>query len=85
MTNPDVILFDEATEGLAPLVRREIWSSMRKLKEQGCAILVVDKNVHEISEIASRMYVLEKGRIAWSGTPDVLRSDENLQQRLLGI
>ena len=85
MTNPDVILCDEATEGLAPLVRREIWSSMRKLKEQGCAILVVDKNVHEISEIASRMYVLEKGRIAWSGTPDVLRSDENLQQRLLGI
>ncbi|MDO8770911.1 MAG: ABC transporter ATP-binding protein [Burkholderiaceae bacterium] len=85
MTNPDMILFDEATEGLAPLVRREIWNSMRKLKDEGCAILVVDKNVHEIAELASRMYVLEKGRVAWSGSPSVLRSDAELQQRLLGI
>ncbi len=85
MTNPGLILFDEATEGLAPLVRQEIWNAMRTMKNQGCAILVVDKNVEDVALLASRMYVLEKGRLAWSGSPNLLGSDAELQRRLLGV
>jgi len=85
MTNPDLILFDEATEGLAPLVRREIWNAMRTLQQEGVAVLVVDKNVHDVSELASRLYVLEKGRVAWSGAPRALQAEEALQSRLLGV
>jgi branched-chain amino acid transport system ATP-binding protein len=85
MTNPGLILFDEATEGLAPLVRREIWNAMRAMKSQGCAILVVDKNVEDVALLASRMYVLDKGSLAWSGLPSLLGSDAELQRRLLGV
>jgi branched-chain amino acid transport system ATP-binding protein len=85
VTNPQIILFDEATEGLAPLVQREIWSSIRKLKELGYALLIVDKNVSDVAAVADRMYVLEKGRVAWAGSPDVLRRDAELQHRYLGL
>jgi branched-chain amino acid transport system ATP-binding protein len=85
MTNPQLILFDEATEGLAPLVRLEIWSAIRSLKERGTAILIVDKNVADVAEVAERMYVLEKGRLAWSGAPADLSKNEELQQRYLGV
>jgi branched-chain amino acid transport system ATP-binding protein len=85
VTNPQIILFDEATEGLAPLVQREIWSSIRKLKELGYALLIVDKNVSDVAAVADRMYVLEKGRVAWAGSPEVLRRDAELQHRYLGL
>ena len=64
VTNPEIILFDEATEGLAPLVQREIWISLRRLKALGYALLVVDKNVSDVADLADRMVVLEKGRVA---------------------
>lgn len=85
ITNPQLILFDEATEGLAPLIRAEIWSAIASLKQRGTASLIVDKNVNDMARIADYLYVLEKGRIAWSGTPKALQEDLGLQQRFLGI
>jgi len=73
MTNPKLLLLDEATEGLAPLVRREIWRCLNQLKEEGISILVVDKNVNDLARIADMHYVIEKGRIVWEGTsPELL-------------
>ena len=85
MTNPKLILFDEATEGLAPLVRHQIWSAIRSLKSRGLAILIVDKNVADVAEVAERMYVLEKGSLAWTGAPTELSRSDALKQRYLGI
>jgi branched-chain amino acid transport system ATP-binding protein len=85
MTNPRLVLLDEATEGLAPLVRHEIWRAVRMLKDEGCAILIVDKNIGDLAELAERMVLLEKGRVAWVGSPVELRDDRSLQQRYLGV
>jgi branched-chain amino acid transport system ATP-binding protein len=85
MTNPDLILFDEATEGLAPMIRQEIWRAVRALKESGCAIVVVDKNVKDVAEVADRMVLLEKGSIVWRGSSLQLRDDMELQRRYLGV
>ncbi|MDB5818708.1 MAG: transporter ATP-binding protein [Rhizobacter sp.] len=85
MTNPQLILFDEATEGLAPLVRQEIWAAVGALKRSGCAILLVDKNVADVARVADRMLVLEKGRLGWSGTSAELQGDTALQHRFLGV
>ena len=85
MTNPRLVLLDEATEGLAPLVRHEIWSAISALKERGCAIVIVDKNLNDVGRIAERMVVLEKGHVAWSGSSSTLCSDVGLQRRYLGI
>jgi branched-chain amino acid transport system ATP-binding protein len=85
MTNPRLVLFDEATEGLAPLVRHEIWAAIRTLKERGCAILLVDKNLRDVAALSDRMLVLEKGRLVWSGAPDQLCGDPALQRRYLGV
>jgi branched-chain amino acid transport system ATP-binding protein len=85
MTNPTLIMFDEATEGLAPLIRQEIWAVIRLLKERGYAILVVDKNLHDVAQLAARLYVLEKGRVAWTGAASTLCGQEDLQRRYLGV
>jgi branched-chain amino acid transport system ATP-binding protein len=85
MTNPRLVLFDEATEGLAPLVRHEIWGAIATLKERGCAIVIVDKNLSDVGRLAERMVVLEKGRVAWSGRSSTLCGDEALQRRYLGV
>jgi len=87
MTNPKLVLFDEATEGLAPLVRHEIWAAIAALKERGCAIVIVDKNLNDVGRLAERMVVLEKGRVAWSGPGPsaTLCGDEVLQRRYLGV
>lgn len=85
MTNPRLVLFDEATEGLAPLIRVEIWSAIRVLKSQGIAILLVDKNLPDVAALAERMLVMEKGRIVWSGESRALCSDPQLQHRYLGV
>jgi branched-chain amino acid transport system ATP-binding protein len=85
MTNPKLLILDEATEGLAPLIRLEIWKCLEMLKGDGLSILVIDKNVAALTRLADRHYILEKGRIMWSGSSDALRADAGLQHRYLGV
>jgi branched-chain amino acid transport system ATP-binding protein len=85
MTNPRLLILDEATEGLAPLVRLEIWRCLERLKAAGQSILLVDKNVRALTRVADRHYVLEKGRIVWSGPSEELAAREDLQRRYLGV
>jgi branched-chain amino acid transport system ATP-binding protein len=85
MTNPKLLILDEATEGLAPLIRKQIWQVLTKINAAGVSILIVDKNVHSLLKIASRHYILEKGRIAWTGTSDELRRNQELKGRYLGV
>jgi len=85
MTNPELLVLDEATEGLAPLIRREIWSVVRRLKAAGIAALIVDKDVAALAGIADRCVVVEKGRIAYSGTPAALAADRDVMIRHLGV
>ena len=83
MTNPKILLLDEATEGLAPLVRSEIWRCLNQLKEEGISILVVDKNVNDLARIADMHYVIDKGRIVWAGTsPELLEQKDFLGNKL---
>jgi branched-chain amino acid transport system ATP-binding protein len=84
-TNPMLLIFDEATEGLAPLVREEIWRCIKGLKAAGQSILVIDKNVDALASIADRHYIIEKGRIVWSGASAELRTGDELQRRYLGV
>ena len=74
MTNPRLLILDEATEGLAPLVRAEIWRCLERLKARGQSILLIDKNVEALTRLADHHYVLEKGRVVWSGTSAELRA-----------
>src|SRR4029453_10238769 len=83
MTNPRLLILDEATEGLAPLIRREIWACLRWLKSEGQAILVIEKNVGALIGLADRHYIVEKGRVVWSGTSPTLAADVDLQRRYL--
>jgi branched-chain amino acid transport system ATP-binding protein len=85
MTNPDLLILDEATEGLAPLVRAEIWRVLEQLKAAGQAILVIDKNVGALARIADRHYIIEKGVVVWTGTSAELRADEEVHHRYLGV
>src|SRR5437868_12834015 len=85
MTNPKLLILDEATEGLAPLIRAEIWSCLTRLKQDGQAILVIDKNVDTLLGLASRHYIVEKGRVVWSGTSAALAADASVKERYLGV
>ena len=85
MTNPRLLILDEATEGLAPLIRAEIYRSIEQLKADGLSILVIDKDVKALTRVADRHYVLEKGRVVWSGTSSELAADRNMQHRYLGV
>ena len=85
MTNPRLLILDEATEGLAPLIREEIWRCLQSIKDLGLSILVVDKNVSDLIKLADRHYIIEKGLVVWSGTSPELKSDENVQERFLGV
>ena len=85
MTNPKLLILDEATEGLAPLIRQEIWSCLRRLKGEGQAILVIDKNVGALINLADRHHIVEKGRVVWTGTSQALAGDKDLQHRYLGV
>lgn len=83
MTNPKLLIMDEATEGLAPLVRKEIWRGLTVIRESGQSILIIDKNVDELMKIADRHYIMENGRVAWSGnTADI---SANVKARYLGV
>ena len=84
MTNPRLLILDEATEGLAPLIRAEIWRCLAALKADGQSILVIDKNVDALT-VADRHTIIEKGRVVWTGTSADLRADAALQHRYLGV
>ena len=85
MTNPRLLILDEATEGLAPLIRDEIWRCLALLRAAGHSILVIDKNVDALTRIADRHYIIERGRVVWSGTSPALAGAPDLQHRYLGI
>jgi branched-chain amino acid transport system ATP-binding protein len=85
MTNPKLLILDEATEGLAPLIRADIYRSIERLKAQGLSILVIDKDVRSLIRVADRHYVLEKGRVVWSGSSAELAGNTELQHRYLGV
>jgi branched-chain amino acid transport system ATP-binding protein len=85
MTNPKLLILDEATEGLAPLIREEIWNCLSMLKAQGQSVLVIDKNVENLTRIADRHYIIERGRAVWSGTSGELIAEPDLQHKYLGI
>jgi branched-chain amino acid transport system ATP-binding protein len=85
MTNPRLLILDEATEGLAPIIRAEIWRCLAGLKARRQAILVIDKNLEALTRLADRHYVLEKGRIVWRGNSAELRADATIRQRYLGV
>ena len=85
MTNPRLLILDEATEGLAPLIRADIYRSIERLKGEGLSLLVIDKDVKALTQVADRHYVLEKGRVVWSGTSAELAADKNVQHRYLGV
>jgi branched-chain amino acid transport system ATP-binding protein len=84
VVNPKLMILDEATEGLAPLIRQEIWSCLTHIKQQGMALIVVDKYVQKIVEIADHVVIMEKGQIAWRGTSRVLGENRDLWHRYLG-
>ncbi|HJS86423.1 MAG TPA: ABC transporter ATP-binding protein [Acetobacteraceae bacterium] len=85
MTNPRLLILDEATEGLAPLVRQAIWEALARLKARGQAILVIDKNLDALTRIADRHYILEKGQVVWSGGSAELRANAGIVHRYLGL
>jgi branched-chain amino acid transport system ATP-binding protein len=85
MTNPRLLVLDEATEGLAPLIRRDIWTALARLKAAGLAILLIDKNLDALARIADRHYVVEKGRVVWSGDSLALLEGEGVVARYLGV
>ena len=85
MTTPKLLILDEATEGLAPLVRKEIWYGLGVLKARGQSILVIDKNLDALMRLADRHYVMEKGKVVWSGATDDIADNEELKARYLGV
>jgi branched-chain amino acid transport system ATP-binding protein len=85
MTNPHLLVLDEATEGLAPLMRAEIWRCLTRLKEAGQSILLIDKNVETLTRIADRHYLIERGRVVWTGTSAALAAAPEIQHRYLGV
>ena len=85
MTNPDLILLDEATEGLAPLIAQEIWRTLGIIRDEGIATIVVDKDHRSLAKVADRMLVMSKGEIAFDGTPARLASDPSSLEKHLGV
>jgi branched-chain amino acid transport system ATP-binding protein len=85
LTNPRLLILDEATEGLAPLVREKIWKIVRTIKDAGIATIIVDKNIAKLTQVADRHYILEKGQTVFCGSSVSLAKDPDLLQRYLGI
>jgi branched-chain amino acid transport system ATP-binding protein len=85
MLCPKLLILDEATEGLAPIIREKIWECLRRLKGSGLSILVIDKNLDELAPLADRVYIMEKGLIIWEGVTTALISTEHLRVRYLGV
>ncbi len=85
MTNPSVLILDEATEGLAPVIRAEIWAVLAKLKSEGQTILVIDKNLSAVLRLADHIVILEKGRSVWAGNSATLAASPDIRDRYLHI
>jgi len=85
MTNPRLLILDEATEGLAPLIRAEIWQCLARLKAAGQSILLIDKNVEALIRIADRHYLIERGKVVWTGSSAELAAAPAIQHRYLGV
>ncbi len=85
MTNPRLLILDEATEGLAPRIRALIWKCLESLKASGLSVLVIDKNLDALTRICDRHYVIEKGRGVWHGTSEELRTDPAIRKKFLGV
>jgi branched-chain amino acid transport system ATP-binding protein len=85
VTNPHLLILDEATEGLAPLVREEIWKCLARLRAAGQTILVIDKYIERLVRLADRHTIIERGRVAWQGTSAQLDADRALWHRYLGV
>jgi len=85
MTNPKLLILDEATEGLAPKIRTEIWQRLRRLKQEGQSILIVDKHLEALLRFADRHVVIEKGHVVWTGTSAALAADPSIRQRYLQV
>jgi branched-chain amino acid transport system ATP-binding protein len=85
MTNPSLLVLDEATEGLAPRIREDIWTTLQNLKKSGLAIIVIDKDLEALCAFADRHYILEKGEVIWTGSTLELLGNKELQDRYLGV
>ena len=85
MTNPKLLILDEATEGLAPMVRQEIWACIGKLKKEGVAILIIDKNIRDLTRIADKHFIIEKGQVTWNGSSDQLLQQQDMLVEKLGV
>jgi branched-chain amino acid transport system ATP-binding protein len=85
MTNPRLLVLDEATEGLAPVIRNEIWRALAELKKEGLSQIVIDKNVKALMGLADRHFVIEKGCVVWQGTSDELRGQPEIVHQYLGV
>ncbi|UUZ71130.1 ABC transporter ATP-binding protein [Polaromonas sp. P1(28)-8] len=85
LTNPDLLILDEATEGLSPLVRQEIWRSLEQLKKEGLSLLVIDKDLDALTRLGDRHVVFGKGRIAWSGGSAELRQAQDIHDTYIGV
>ena len=85
MTNPKLLILDEATEGLAPMVRQEIWACIGKLKKEGVAILIIDKNIRDLTRIADKHFIIEKGQVTWNGSSDQLLLQQDMLEEKLGV
>ena len=85
MTNPKMLILDEATEGLAPLIRIEIWRCLEGLRARGQSILVIDKNIDTLARIGDHHYIVERGRVVWEGNSDQLQANDEIKLRYLGV
>jgi branched-chain amino acid transport system ATP-binding protein len=85
MTNPQLLVLDEATEGLAPIIRAEIWAALKELKKEGLAQIIIDKNVRALLDFTDRHYVLEKGKVAWQGDSAALQREPKVIEQYLGV
>ncbi|HVL76411.1 MAG TPA: ABC transporter ATP-binding protein [Noviherbaspirillum sp.] len=85
MTNPHLLILDEATEGLSPIIREEIWNCLSQLRGQGQTILVIDKYVERLLALADRHTVIERGRVVWSGSSEALRAEPQVWERYVGV
>ena len=85
MTNPRLLILDEATEGLAPLVRTEIWQCLERIKQEGLSILVIAKNIRDLLRLADRHFILERGQVVWTGDSQTLAGASDIQERYLGV
>jgi len=85
MTNPKLLILDEATEGLAPLIRQKIWTALSEIRKQGMSILVVDKNLADLMRIADRHFIIQRGKTVWTGSSDELEQDGSARQTYLGL